>query len=130
MGHSAKPANPLGDRLISLLLQRSISRIKEQKFHDALEIIPPRVQTINDLMQFRDIDLFAMLSGASKLSKLSPPKNNGLKSDYDFTYTYGPNPPDARVFGTTELPVHYSYSFRANIIPTILTSWLNSAQNN
>jgi tetratricopeptide (TPR) repeat protein len=83
--------NDIQDNLINLLRLRAISHNKELKLYEILEIVPPRVQTINDIINFRGRNLFESLREVSKLCNLSNQNNNGIESYYAFASKHAPS---------------------------------------
>ena len=78
------------DKLLNALQQRGFTHIKEKSLHKALEILPPIIDTIDDIIHYQHRNLFESLQDASMKTRLAQPESNGIQNYYEFAFKYGP----------------------------------------
>lgn len=78
------------DKLLNALQQSGFTHIKEKSLHKALEILPPIIDTIDDIIHYQHRNLFESLQDASMKTRLAQPESNGIQNYYEFAFKYGP----------------------------------------
>ena len=84
-----KSISPDHDKLLEALKSRGFSHTFEKSLHKKFEILPPIIDTINDLLSFKGKSLMDKFSLISQKARLSKPNVNGVDAYYQFASKYG-----------------------------------------